>query len=101
MDSVITISKCKVPLISLEELSDDGASPDETRDHMSSLIATPYRSHNEALFGVAQPLFDMIGKISALANRRKDRVDQTAEILFRQSAMEIERVCVPGSQSLL
>ena len=76
------------PLITLEELAQDGDQSDGST--VSSPQSTPYTSHNEALFGVALPLFNIIGKISALANRRKDRVDEISEIWFRQSATRIE-----------
>lgn len=36
------------------------------------------------------PLFNIIGKISAVANRRKDRVDEISDIWFPQSATQIE-----------
>jgi len=91
VDSVITISKCQPPLISLKELAEDGGISDANHNSASRMNEAPYKSHNEALFGVAQPLFDMIGKISALANRRKDRVDEISEIWFLQSATAIEK----------
>ncbi|KAH8672596.1 fungal-specific transcription factor domain-containing protein [Tricladium varicosporioides] len=90
VDSVITISKCKAPLITLGELSGEGGSPNDQCEPVSSSSMALYRSHNEALFGVAQPLFEIIGKISTLANRRKERVDKESEFRFRQSAKEIE-----------
>jgi hypothetical protein len=78
---VITISNCQAPLITLEESSESNA-PSPGID--------PSTSHNEALFGIARPLFDLIGKISDLANRRKDRIDEISELWFRQSATRIE-----------
>jgi transcriptional activator protein UGA3 len=87
VDSVIAISNCQAPLITLEELARDEKFADAS---VSSPRITPYTSHNEALFGIALPLFDIIGKISDLANRRKDRIDEISELWFRQSATRIE-----------
>jgi hypothetical protein len=88
VDSVITISNCQAPLITLEELAREGKPADSS---VSSPGIIPYTSHNEAFFGLALPLFDLIGKVSDLANRRKDRVDEVSELWFRQSATKIER----------
>ena len=84
---MITISNCQAPLITLEELARDEESGDVIAP---SPGIGPSTSHNEALFGVALPLFDLIGKISDLANRRKDRIDEISELWFRQSATRIE-----------
>ncbi|RDW77438.1 hypothetical protein BP6252_05491 [Coleophoma cylindrospora] len=97
VDSVITISNCQAPLITLEELTNEGE-PNMSRDVNHRDV--PYTSHSEALFGVAQPLFNIIGKISGLAHRRKERVDEISDIWFRQSAKSIEeslRVWEPPS----
>lgn len=87
VDSVITISNCQAPLITLEELARDEESGNVI---VSSPGSSPSTSHNEALFGIALPLFNIIGKISDLANRRKDRIDEISEVWFRQRASRIE-----------
>lgn len=87
VDSVITLSNCQAPLITLKELAREEQSTDSS---ISSSSVIPYTSHNEALFGFALPLFDLIGRISDLANRRKDRIDEVSELWFRQSATRIE-----------
>lgn len=89
IDTVTTISKCQAPLIDLEELAQEDNDSDRSTT-ASSPGTTSYTSHNEALFGVALPLFTIIGKISGLANRRKERIDEISEICFRESAKRIE-----------
>jgi transcriptional activator protein UGA3 len=89
VDSVITISKCQAPLISPEELVGDRDTSSNIESSQRPL--TPIsKSHNEALFGIALPLFTLIGQISELAHRRKDRVDEISELWFRQSATRIQ-----------
>jgi transcriptional activator protein UGA3 len=86
VDSVITISKCQAPLIAPEELAQEGGSSGSLPGPLISFS----KSHNEALFGAALPLFTLISQISELAHRRKDRVDEISELWFRQSALRIE-----------
>lgn len=90
VDSVITISKCQAPLITLEELAEDDDNDEETAI-LETRRNSSYTSHNEALFGISRPLFNLISKISGLAHRRKDRVDEISDLWFRQSATAIEK----------
>lgn len=52
-------------------------------------LSTYKENKSKLMHSTARPLFQMIGKISALANRRKDRVDEISEVWFRQSAARI------------
>lgn len=87
VDSVITISNCQAPLITLEELAREGKPADSS---VSSPGIIPYTSHNEALFGLALPLFDLIciwqtgGKIvsTRYQNCGFDRVQQRLKETF-------------------
>lgn len=87
VDSVITISNCQAPLMTLEELAQD---ENPAGSSAPSPEVRPCTLYNEALFGFSLPLFDSIAKISDLANRRKDRIDDISELWFRQSAIRIE-----------
>ncbi|CAJ2507869.1 Uu.00g090550.m01.CDS01 [Anthostomella pinea] len=76
VDSIITISKCKPPLIEHAKHTPD-VGP-------RNLLLNP-------IFGVARPLIRFIGQISALSNRRKYRVNARFEEKFRESAAVINQ----------
>lgn len=90
VDSLITISQCQPPLIDHEKLR-----PEEEYGPQSSFSTTlshqPVQPNNyNAVFGVARPLFRLIGQISALSSRRKDRMKPFFDAKFRRSAAAIK-----------
>ncbi|KAH8812650.1 fungal-specific transcription factor domain-containing protein [Xylogone sp. PMI_703] len=88
VDYIITISKCKPPLINHEDLR-----PEEGTRSLDTPSAPPHSTkglHYNAIFGVARPLFRIIGQISELSSRRPERVDPEFDQWFRQTASVIE-----------
>ncbi|RFU31581.1 hypothetical protein B7463_g4765, partial [Scytalidium lignicola] len=87
VDYIITISKCKPPLINHESLrpQEDASSSTTSSSEQSSKV--PQYS---AIFGVARPLFRIIGQISELSSRRSERVNPEFDDWFRQAARMVE-----------
>ncbi|KAI0472008.1 fungal-specific transcription factor domain-containing protein [Xylariaceae sp. FL0804] len=76
VDSIITISKCKPPLM-------------EHDKHGRAAGAQMPGAQLNPIFGLSRPLIRYIGQISALSNRRKYRVNARFEQKFRESAAVI------------
>lgn len=90
VDSIITISQCQPPLIDHEKLRPQNNN--ETSLLLSNNTSQQLANCHDynAVFGVARPLFRLIGQISALSSRRKDRMKPFFDDKFRRSAAVID-----------
>jgi len=90
VDSVVTISKCQPPLIDHKKLRPaENYAPTDSSEASTSIQSSELYQGN-AIFGVARPIFRLIGQISALSSRRKDRMKPFFDAKFRKCAEAIE-----------
>lgn len=80
LDTAATTSTCRPPLIDEEEA--EAATLDK-------LTASP-DEEDSAVYGIPKPLFHLIDLINILADKRKTRIDDASEMLFREEASEVE-----------
>lgn len=80
LDTAATTSTCRPPLIEEEEAE---------AETLNKLTASP-DEEDSAVYGIPKPLFHLIDRINSLADKRKTRIDDASEMLFREEAAEVE-----------
>jgi hypothetical protein len=86
IDSLITISKCSPPL-----LPPSSFQPSSTFMHPPSPFHADAKTAYSPVFGLARPIYRLIGQISTLSSKRKYRVTPSYESRFRRAAGNVER----------